>query len=68
MYVNKARSLVHFFSFSFFMLQETKLQLEHVNDELRNLLGGYKSFWSCSTVKKGYSGTVSGLGGNISFM
>ena len=39
-------------------LQETKLQ-ENLVDEYRNLLDGYDSYWSCSTVKKGYSGTVS---------
>jgi hypothetical protein len=38
-------------------LQETKIQ-ENVVDSYRNLLDGYHSYWSCSTVKKGYSGTV----------
>jgi hypothetical protein len=38
-------------------LQETKIQ-EQAITEYENLLPGYTSFWSCSTVKKGYSGTV----------
>lgn len=38
-------------------LQETKLQ-ETLVDEYRDILPEYKSYWSCSTVKKGYSGTV----------
>lgn len=41
-------------------LQETKLQAEHVGREVPEELlgGGYDSFWSCSTAKKGYSGTA----------
>lgn len=39
-------------------LQETKLQ-ENLVADFRDLLDGYDSYWSCSTVKKGYSGTVS---------
>lgn len=39
-------------------LQETKLQDTAV-DEYREVLPGYDSYWHCSTVKKGYSGTVS---------
>lgn len=39
-------------------LQETKLQ-ENLVADFQNLLDGYDSYWSCSTVKKGYSGTVS---------
>jgi exonuclease III len=38
-------------------LQETKLQEEHVPDYV-DLIPGYTSYWSCSTVKKGYSGTA----------
>ena len=44
-------------------LQETKLQECHVTDPKLKLQGlleafGYDSFWSCSTEKKGYSGTA----------
>eukprot|EP00592_Proboscia_alata_P006159 CAMPEP_0194356446 /NCGR_PEP_ID=MMETSP0174-20130528/4098_1 /TAXON_ID=216777 /ORGANISM="Proboscia alata, Strain PI-D3" /LENGTH=511 /DNA_ID=CAMNT_0039126047 /DNA_START=294 /DNA_END=1826 /DNA_ORIENTATION=+ len=45
-------------------LQETKLQEMHVSDPKLKLKGhllvneGYDSFWSCSTAKKGYSGTA----------
>jgi exonuclease III len=28
-------------------------------DEYRHILDGYESFWNCSTLKKGYAGTVS---------
>lgn len=42
-----------------FCLQETKLQQEFIS-EFENLLPNYSSVWSCSTVKKGYSGTVGG--------
>lgn len=38
-------------------LQETKIQ-ETLVEEYSNLLPNYWSFWNCSTVKKGYSGTV----------
>lgn len=38
--------------------QETKLQEDSVG-EFVDLLPAYSSVWSCSTVKKGYSGTVS---------
>ena len=42
-------------------LQETKLQELHVEDPKLNfrtgLIPGYTSYWSCSTTKKGYSGT-----------
>jgi len=38
-------------------LQETKLQSNAVNDFI-DVLPDYKSFWHCSTVKKGYSGTA----------
>jgi exodeoxyribonuclease III len=45
-------------------LQETKLQELHVEDPKLKLKGhvleeeGYDSHWSCSTAKKGYSGTA----------
>jgi hypothetical protein len=45
-------------------LQETKLQDSHVEDPKLMLKGhllepeGYDSYWSCSTAKKGYSGTA----------
>ena len=44
-------------------LQETKLQEMHVNDQklkLRSLLKdeGYENHWTCSTAKKGYSGSA----------
>jgi exodeoxyribonuclease-3 len=44
-------------------LQETKLQEMHVDDpklKFRGMLedAGYKDYWSCSTEKKGYSGTA----------
>lgn len=44
-------------------LQETKLQPEHVYDEklkIEEILKeeGYKSYFSCCSVKKGYSGTA----------
>lgn len=43
-------------------LQETKLQEGHLEDPKLKLKGmldeaGYDEYWSCSTVKKGYSGT-----------
>jgi len=37
------------------LLQETKLQKDQRTDEMINLVP-YKSFWSYSTIKKGYSG------------
>lgn len=36
-------------------IQETKLQESQLSDDLRSI-NGYESFWSFSTVKKGYSG------------
>jgi len=39
------------------LLQETKLQKDQRTDEMIDMLD-YKSFWSYSTVKKGYSGVV----------
>eukprot|EP01031_Cornospumella_fuschlensis_P025654 gene25654-30985_t len=38
-------------------LQETKIQ-ESAVGEYKDLLEGYDSYWHCSTVKKGYSGTA----------
>ncbi len=38
-----------------FAIQETKLQEHQLADEVKNI-DGYESFWSYSTVKKGYSG------------
>jgi len=37
--------------------QETKIQ-DNAIDEYDGLLDGYESYWNCSTVKKGYSGTA----------
>ena len=45
-------------------LQETKLQEQHLEDPKLNikqtmgLSNEYDDFWSCSTAKKGYSGTA----------
>lgn len=44
-------------------LQETKLQEQHVTDpklKIRETMGleGYDDYWTCSTAKKGYSGTA----------
>ena len=38
-------------------LQETKLQEDYV-DQYDNIIPGYQTYWSCSTEKKGYAGTV----------
>lgn len=38
-----------------FAIQETKLQPSKITDEMKHIKG-YTSFWSHSTVKKGYSG------------
>ena len=38
-------------------LQETKLQESKLTDAMRQI-GDYRSYWSFSTVKKGYSGTA----------
>lgn len=40
-----------------FCLQETKLQEDQRNDAMINI-DGYESYWSYSTVKKGYSGVT----------
>ena len=43
----------------FLLLQETKLQVANVDDEMRGLCGQeYDSIWACSTEKKGYAGTA----------
>ena len=42
-------------------LQETKLQEQHVAEldrYLRSVLDIHSIYWSCSTIKKGYSGTA----------
>jgi exonuclease III len=45
-------------------LQETKLQEQHLDDPKLNikqtmgLCNEYDDYWSCSTAKKGYSGTA----------
>ncbi|CAM9908105.1 unnamed protein product, partial [Discosporangium mesarthrocarpum] len=42
-----------------FCLQETKLQEKDVESmRKQDLIPGYESVWSCSTTKKGYSGTA----------
>lgn len=38
-----------------FAIQETKIQEKQLTDEMKSA-DGYRSYWSCSTVKKGYSG------------
>lgn len=38
-------------------IQEIKLQESQITDEMKNM-GGYESYWSCCTVKKGYSGVA----------
>ncbi len=38
-------------------IQETKLQEDQRTEEMLNI-AGYESYWSYSTVKKGYSGTT----------
>jgi len=41
------------------LIQETKLQEDQRTDEMMDLGGPYTSFWSCASVKKGYSGVAS---------
>jgi len=60
---NALTQLVQDYDIDVLALQETKLQESHLDDPkllLRNLLNeqGYDSYWTCSTVKKGYAGTV----------
>jgi exonuclease III len=38
-------------------MQETKIQ-DGMIERYASLLEGYDAYWNCSTVKKGYSGTV----------
>ena len=41
-------------------LQETKMSDAQIKTEISDdILPGYKSYWACSNVKKGYAGTVS---------
>lgn len=49
--------------FDMLCLQETKLQEMHLDDPKLNLRAllkedGYDDYWSCSTARKGYSGTA----------
>lgn len=50
-------SSIHALDPDILLLQETKLQEDQRTDEMIRL-NGYESFWSYSTVKKGYSGVV----------
>jgi hypothetical protein len=56
--VEGLKQLITIHAPDFLFLQETKIQ-EGVVEEYRALLEGYDSYWNCSTVKKGYAGTVS---------
>lgn len=38
-------------------IQETKIQPDQITEEIRNICG-YSSWWSCSRIKKGYSGVA----------
>ncbi len=49
--------IIHDLDPDILLLQETKLQEDQRTDEMINMLD-YKSFWSYSTIKKGYSGTA----------
>lgn len=40
-----------------FCLQETKMQEEQIDEEMKNLFHGYYAYWN-SAIKKGYSGTA----------
>lgn len=40
-----------------FCLQETKMQPEQINDEMKKVFKNYHSYWN-SAIKKGYSGTA----------
>mgnify|MGYP004469285805 FL=1 len=40
-----------------FCLQETKLQKEQVDDNIKSIFKGYNEYWNCAE-KKGYSGTA----------
>lgn len=50
-------NIIHKLNPDILLLQETKLQEEQRTDEMINL-PGYESFWSYSSVKKGYSGVA----------
>lgn len=49
--------IIHDLDPDILLLQETKLQENQRTDEMLNL-ASYESFWSYSTVKKGYSGVA----------
>ena len=40
-----------------FCIQETKMQEDQINDEIKNIFKGYNEYWN-SAEKKGYSGTA----------
>lgn len=50
-------SLASYFNLDIICLQETKIQTIH-EDDFRNSIPGYTSFWCSSVLKKGYSGTA----------
>jgi exonuclease III len=45
------------FEKAFVFVQETKIQ-DGMVEQYASLLEGYDAYWNCSTVKKGYAGTV----------
>jgi exodeoxyribonuclease III len=61
---NVIRELLDRHDLDVLCLQETKLQDNHIDDpklklrETLQLVDDYDDYWSCSTVKKGYSGTA----------
>lgn len=40
-----------------FCIQETKMQEDQINEEIKDMLKGYHCYWN-SAIKKGYSGTA----------
>ena len=59
---NELAELCQKYDLDMLFLQETKLQEMHLEDPKLKLKGmlddaGYDEHWSCSTIKKGYSGT-----------
>ena len=40
-----------------FCLQETKMQVEQLDEDAKKIFGGYYQYWNCAE-KKGYSGTA----------
>ena len=50
-------SIVSYYNLDILCLQETKLQTTH-EDDFRNHIPGYTSFWCSSVLRKGYSGTA----------